>query len=309
MNRLRDQSGMTLIELQIVLVLMVGVLGATLTTFNQSEESRRVNQDQNEAQDQNRRTLDKIARDLRNLASPSTASPVAVERNGADDLIFKTVAPVQPNGSLNARNITRVRYCLGASSGGKASLFRQEQTWVTPNPPPNPPMGTTCPDSGWPAVPNGVGNSRVVAESIVNREHGAAIFTYDSTAPASVYSIGIELLVDANPARSPTASRLSSGVFLRNQNKEPQAAATATDTGTGHLLLLNGSGSVDPEGGTIALYQWFADGNLTTPVATGAVATWAPSGSTWPQTHDITLKVTDSGGRTGQVTLDNVSVN
>jgi type II secretory pathway pseudopilin PulG len=309
MSRLRDQSGMTLIELQIVLVLMVGVLGATLTTFNQSEETRRVNQDQNDAQDQNRRAIDTIARDLRNLASPSTQNPVAVERNEAEDLIFKTVTPVKANGSANDRNITRMRYCLGTSSGGKASLLRQEQTWVTPEPPPDLPMGTTCPDSAWPAIAGGSGNSRAVAQNVVNREHGAPVFSYDATSTASVYSIGIELLVDANPARSPSASRLASGVFLRNQNQAPQASGTATDTGTGHRLLLNGTASVDPEGGTIATYEWFADGNFTTAVASGPVVYWTPSGTSWPQTHDITLRVIDSGGRKGEITLEDVNVN
>ncbi len=309
MTMLRDQSGMTLIELQIVLVLMVGVLGATLTTFNQSEETRRVNQDQNESQDQNRRAIDKLARDLRNLASPSTQNPEAVERNDPDDLIFKTVAPVKADGSENDRNITRVRYCLGGSSGGKASLLRQEQTWVTPSPPPDEPMGTGCPDAGWPAIPGGSGNSRVVAENVVNREHGAAVFSYDSVSTASVYSIGIELLVDADPTRSPSASRLASGVFLRNQNQGPQAAGTATDTGTGHRLLLNGSASVDPEGGAIASYEWFADGDFTEPVAVGPVVYWSPPGSSWPQTHDITLRVTDSGDRQGELTIEDVNVN
>jgi len=77
MTRLRDERGLTLIELQFVLVLMVVVLGATLATFNQSEANWRVNQDQSEAQDQNRRAIDTIARQLRNLASPSVESPAA----------------------------------------------------------------------------------------------------------------------------------------------------------------------------------------------------------------------------------------
>jgi type II secretory pathway pseudopilin PulG len=309
MSRLRAESGVTLIELQIVLVLMVGVLGAVLTTFNESEETRRVNQDQNEAQDRNRLTIDRVARELRNLASPSTQNPEAVERNWPDDLIFETVAAVRPDGSTNARNISRVRYCLGASSGGKEALLRQEHTWTTPSPPPDMPQGTACPDSAWPALPGSSLDYRTVAQDVVNREQGAAVFSYDSTDPQSVYSIGVDLIVDIDPSRRPVASRLSSSVFLRNQNQAPMASATATDTGTGHRLLLNGSASTDPEGATIARYEWYADGSFGTAIATGPVVYWAPSGTTWPQTHDITLRVVDSGGRSGEITLEDVSVN
>jgi type II secretory pathway pseudopilin PulG len=316
MNGLRDERGLTLIELQIVLVLMIVVLGATLTTFNRSEANWRVNQEQTDAQDQNRRAIDTIARQLRNLASPSLASPAAVERAGAQDLVFQTVAATKPDGSQNDRNITRVRYCLGASSGGKATLLRQEQTWTTPNPPAAMPVGTSCPAAGWPAIAGAGVSARTVADNLVNREHGEPIFTYDSTDLDSIYSIGVELLVDVDPSASPAVSRLASGVFLRNQNQAPIASATATATGTGHLLLLNGSASSDPEGSALAAYTWFADGAMTEadceqddPIGTGPVVQWKPPGSTWPQTVDVTLCVTDVGGRIGIATLDGVTVN
>lgn len=317
MTLLRDERGLTLIELQFVLVLMVIVLGATLATFNQSEANWRVNQDQSEAQDQNRRAIDTIARQLRNLASPSMASPAAVERNGAEDLIFQTVAATKPDGTDNDRNITRVRYCLGESSGGSAMLLRQEQTWTTPDPPATLPEGTACPSAGWPTIPGAGGSARVVAQDVVNREHGKAIFSYDSTDLASIYSIGVELMVDVNPGKSPVASELSSGVFLRNQNQAPVASATATDTGTGHVVLLNGSASIDPEGSALRTYLWFADGDMTAedctgdgePIGFGPVMQWEVPGTSWPQAVDVTLCVTDVGGRVGITTLEGVTVN
>jgi type II secretory pathway pseudopilin PulG len=307
-SRLRREDGLTLIELQMALVLMIVVIGATLTTFNQSEATWRVNQEQTESLDQNRRAVDTIARQLRNLASPSTENPAAVERAGDDDLIFQTVAAVKPDGSLNDRNITRIRYCLGDSSGGAATVWRQEQTWTSPTPPPSAPAGTSCPDSAWPAIGGG-SDARAVTHNVVNAASGEPVFSYDSTDPESIYSIGVALLVDVNPGKSPIASRLATTVFLRNQNQEPVASATAVDTGTGHRAVLNGSASVDPEGRSLATYEWFADGDLDDPIATGVVAHWVPPGTSWPQTHDITLRVIDAGGRVGETTIEGVTIN
>ncbi len=309
MRRLCREDGLTLIELQIVLVLMIVVIGATLTTFNQSEATWRVNQDQTESLDQNRRAIDAIARQLRNLASPSTENPAAVERDDGDDLIFQTVAAVKPDGSLNDRNITRIRYCLGEPSGGAAAIWRQEQTWTSPTPPPSAPAGTACPDSGWPTIPGSGSNARAVTHNVVNAAAGEPVFSYDSSDPESIYSIGVALLVDVNPGESPIASRLATTVFLRNQNQEPVANATAVDTGTGHRAVLNGSASLDPEGRSLATYEWFADDDLDDPIATGVVAHWVPPGGSWPQTHDITLRVTDAGGRVGETTVEGVTIN
>lgn len=308
MKRLAHEGALTLVELQIAMVLLLIVVGATLTTFNESEATNRVNQDQNDAQDQNRRAIDTVARELRNLASPSTSSPVAVERSEADDMIFKTVAPTMPDSSQNDANLSRVRYCLGATDGGKETLLRQEQTWITPAPPPDLPTGSTCPDASWPAIAGASTNAVVAAENLVNREEDVPVFAYDSMDPAMVYSIGVELVVDLDPSRSPLPSRLGTSVFLRNQNQAPVASATATDTGTGHRVLLNGTASLDPEGSALIGYEWFADGDLDDSIATGVVAYWSPSGSGWPQVHDITLRVTDAGGRHSETTIEGVQV-
>lgn len=309
MRAVREQRGMTLVELQIVMVMMIVILGATLTTFNQSEANWRDNQDHTDALDQTRRAVDTVARQLRSLASPSTENPTAVERAGEYDIVFQTVAPTKPDGSQNDRNITRVRYCVGEPDDGTASLWRQEETWTSPAPPPSVPEGVACPGTSWPAIDGGTTNAHVVAQHVVNAGQDVPLFTYDSDESASIYSIGVEVLVDLDPTQSPGATRLGTSVFLRNQNQAPVAHATATDTGTGHRVVLNGSGSHDPEGRALALYEWFADGDLETPIGTGVVAQWEPPGSTWPQTHDVTLRVTDVGGRSGETTLEGVTVN
>jgi len=308
MKRFANEAALTLVELQIAMVLLLIVVGATLTTFNESEATHRVNRDQNDAQDQNRRAVDTIARQLRNLASPSTSNPVAIERSETDDVIFKTVAPTMPTSSQNDANLSRVRYCLGQSVGGKETLLRQEQTWVTPTPPPNLPTGSTCPDAGWPTIPGAGTNAVAAAENLVNRAQDIPVFAYDSGDPDTVYSIAVDLMVDLDPSRSPLPSRLGTSVFLRNQNQAPIASATATDTGTGHRLLLNGTASLDPEGSALLEYEWFAGAERDEPIVTGVVAYWSPSGSTWPQIHDITLRVTDAGGRPSETTIEDVEV-
>ena len=54
-----------------------------------------------------------MAKELRNLASPSTLNPQAVEKATDYDLVFETIQPTKPGASLNDRNLSRVRYCLG----------------------------------------------------------------------------------------------------------------------------------------------------------------------------------------------------
>lgn len=309
MSRLRAEQGFTLVELQIVLVLMIGVLGATLVTFNESEANWRINQEQVDAQEQNRRVIDTIVKQLRNLASPSTQNPMAVERREPDDIVFQTVAPTKPGGSANDRNISRVRYCLGQPVGGVQTLWRQEQTWVSPAPPAALPAGTACPAATWPALPGTSQRARAVANDIVNdADAGEPVFEYDSTDLSQIYSVGVTLIVDADPLREPLETKLSSSVFLRNQNQAPVSAPTVTPTGTGHTVVLNGSASYDPEGRALASYEWFVDGDTDESVSPNVVANWSPTGSTWPQTHEITLRVTDVGGRTAETTVE-VTIN
>src|SRR6185503_185341 len=115
-SSLRREDGMTLVEVLIVMILMGIILGATLTTFETFERKSRDNQDQNEAQDGARRALDLMARDLRNLASPTPLLPLAVDVKLPQDLIFQSEGKVKPAGSLNALNTTRVRYCLNTTN-------------------------------------------------------------------------------------------------------------------------------------------------------------------------------------------------
>ena len=143
MARLREEQGMTLVEVLMASVLMLIVLGATLTTFNNFERNVKTNEQQNEAQEQARRAMDLMARDLRNLASPTPYLPLAVDRHEALDLIFQSEGKEKPAGSLNAQNTTRVRYCVDAVED---RLYRQTQTWTSA--PAGRPRGHGLPGTG-----------------------------------------------------------------------------------------------------------------------------------------------------------------
>ena len=83
---MRDESGFTLVELLVVCVLMLVVLGATLTTLTSFQSNAETNVRQNDSQDEARRATDLLARDLRNLASPTDEEPLAIKRAEPQDL-------------------------------------------------------------------------------------------------------------------------------------------------------------------------------------------------------------------------------
>ena len=123
MSRMHKEDGFTIVEVLIVSVLMLIVLGATLTTFESFQQSVSTNQKQNEAQDTARNAIDLMLRDLRNLASPTTDEPLALDLNEAQQIIFQSEGRLKPLDSFNAANTTRVRYCL-STSGTSTARFR-----------------------------------------------------------------------------------------------------------------------------------------------------------------------------------------
>lgn len=265
----------------VAMSLFAGVLGATLTVYDQFQAQAKQLTTRNDIQDQARTASDMIARALRNLASPTPDQPQAIDRADGDDLIFKTVDSVGPNAGLNASNVRRVRYCLDNQS----VLYEQVQTWTSQAAPTSPPA-SACPGSGW-------GSTRRLATNIVNRTTGGdrPVFTYDESDDdlTDISQIGIEFWVDTS-STGPAATRLQTGVFLRNQNRRPTAVFTATPTAQG--IVLNGSASVDPEGETLD-YVWY-DG--ATKVGTGVVFTYKVTTGTQ---HTLKLSVFDPAGLQG----------
>jgi prepilin-type N-terminal cleavage/methylation domain-containing protein len=301
----RGQEGYSLIELLVAMAVVTFVVMATISAFVAFHKNERVNRLVNESQDQARLTLERMASQLRNLASPTDYVPASVEKAEPYDLVFLTVDAVKPVGSLNARNVKRVRYCVGPVVNGKAPLIRQEQTWQAVNPPPSY-ATTTCSSSGA----GGWEKTQIAASDVVNTAQSPAVpifeYTPDATPVTSITAIRADLYVDVNPGQSPQAVNLNTGVFLRNQNRLPVASCTTPIyAGNGKQVALNGSGSQDPEGFSMKEYRWYLDGS-TTPLTDpkGVVGIWNGSSGS----HSFELEVVDQGGLSAKTNCGSVVV-
>jgi prepilin-type N-terminal cleavage/methylation domain-containing protein len=257
--RLSDERGMTLVELLVGMVVSLLLLGATMSVATALSRNAKLTESHNEAQDVARTFMDRLARQLRNLASPSIftddyqAQPYAVDSAGPYDLVFRVVDETRPGGSLNQANVKRVRYCLNTTDPARGKLYQQEQKWTNraSNDPPAIASLTGCPAAGW-------SSTQLVTGSVVNRAGGQnrPLFVYNSADLQRISQIHADLYVDPTPGRAPVETRLGSGVTLRNQNRVPVARLDVA-LGGGKLVL-NGSASEDPEGMPLT-YQWYVD--------------------------------------------------
>jgi len=265
-----ERGEVSLTALLTAMVLMVIVLGSTLGVLDGVTRVAADGTRRTDSQDVARSAVDRVSAALRNLASPTPEQPQAVDEASAASLVFTTVDAEGPNSGTNATNTKRVRYCLD----GAAQLQEQTQTWTSVAVPAMP-STAGCPATGWT-------RTQILAQHVVNGD--VPIFSFDSAVLTDISAIHLELLVDTDVARAPGATRLASGVFLRNQNRRPAAAFTATRT-SGRIVL-NGSASSDPEGQALD-YAWF-DG--TTAIGSGITLSYPVAvGSS----HSLWLKVTD----------------
>jgi hypothetical protein len=252
MSRLRDERGeFTLIGLLVAMTLFLVVLGATLELFSTSEKINRDTQRRTEALDRARVGVDRLARQLRNMASPTPDQPKAIDRATAKDVVFQTVDPIGPNAGVNTANVKRVRYCLD----GQGQLWAQNQRWTGTAPAAPSDGGTATTSGGCPSV--AWNDKTVISDDVTNylAGHSRPVFTFSPTTPlTAITAVHVDLWLDLDTSRNPAETVLSSGVFLRNQNQAPTAAFTATASAQG--IVLNGSDSVDPEGEPLT-YCWY----------------------------------------------------
>jgi type II secretory pathway component PulJ len=285
---IRDERGsMSLPELLVAMSIFAAVLGATLFTFMTFDTLDRRTVDRTASQDSARTSVDRLVRDLRNLASPTIAVPQAVDRATDYDLVFQTVDSNGPNAGANAANIKRVRWCLDQSTPADEKLYVQGQTWTTQATPAMPDT-SACPGSGWTTT-------TVMASNLTNTYNGQAraLFSYNSSTLTMINAVHVDLYSDINPVQRPSETHLTSGVFLRNQNQVPIASFTKALSGTTSIVL-NGSASYDPEGQSLR-YVWWDNGSKITN-GDGIVYTYpvTPGSS-----HSLQLHVFDPGGLEG----------
>jgi prepilin-type N-terminal cleavage/methylation domain-containing protein len=259
MTRLRaDERGFTLIEVMLVCSLFLVVLGATLTAFTAFTTNNRRGEKQVDQAEEARVGLDLAARQLRNLANPTVTASTTIDRAEPYDFIFQTSDPAK----------TWVRYCTQTSapaSLNSARLWEAESATAAISAG----MRGSCPGTGW-------ASARVVSSKVSNQAGGVDrdIFDYEcgptrpATCPASaaeyarITNVGIELFVDDKVGDSLREMRVSTAVFLRNQNEPPTAAATSSRKAT-QQVVLNGAAATDPEGRTLEFF-WFK-GTAPTP--------------------------------------------
>lgn len=293
-----NERGFTLVELMVAMtmsLIVFGLIGTSLVAY-QKNSARTTRQ--NDSQDQARIAIDRIVRELRNVAG-LRATPTLIESAGPYDIVFQTVGRTAPaGGSANSTGTQRVRYCLPADpapgAASKEVLIVQTQTWTTATAPANPwpvsgGVSPTCP-----STPSGgsVTTARL-AESVTNRYAGEdrPAFTFDSTTLSQITSVGINLFVDGDVNQSPEEIQLRSAAFIRNQNQPPVASFTASPTGAGHVLL-NAGASSDPDNQPITFKWYRVNGTTRTQIGTSGLLDYAPGAGT----YSIELEVTDSGG-------------
>ena len=140
--RIGDERGFSLVELLVGMTLAIALLALVSTVLVAYQADAKRSTRRNDSQDQARTAIDRIVRELRDVASSRT-SPTLIEGAGAFDLTFQTVDSAVPAGtSSNKLGITRLRYCLPAdpAPGAKAKqvLVAQKETWTTAAAPANP---------------------------------------------------------------------------------------------------------------------------------------------------------------------------
>jgi prepilin-type N-terminal cleavage/methylation domain-containing protein len=302
---LKQEEGFTLIELLIAMILAVVIFGATLDVLINYTHLWQGSTQTMDAQNAGRLGVDRIVRQLRNIASPLTA-PKLLERATPYDIVFQTIGT--PSGS-NVTGDERVRYCIpqdtNPGTGSDEVLVGETQSWSTASAPASPwssdPTVTIpCPDN---PLPSGVSTSIVVANYVTNLYQGAnqPAFTFNNgSAPSnlgSVFTVQIDLFVNPTPSNTSATSEVKSGAFLRNQPRSPVPNFTYTDTGNGGVLL-NGGTSYSPDGEDLT-FNWTCTSsvcpdNSGLTLSNQGLVDWVPGAGT----YTVQLTVTDQTGLT-----------
>jgi prepilin-type N-terminal cleavage/methylation domain-containing protein len=304
MTSVRSQHGFTLVELLVAMALAMIVFGATLTAFDVFQTNNRFDLLRNETQDNARNAIDRLARELRNVAAPSPSYLGALELAEPNSLTFETIDSTHVWGGENSANAIRVRYCLDDSNPSNEIVWRQMTGWtVKGEEAPKLPTSKTCPDlnaSDWTT------NTQLV-QHVTNRIGGQTtrpLFTYGPTGVSEVskiVSVEPTLYLDVTPGTrqlcgvtheaSCTETQLTSGISLRNVNRQPIAAFTAVERGK-HQIILNASESNDP-GGLALTYKWWDNGTVLSTTAQTYETTEFKS---TPTLQTFKLEVTNPGG-------------
>ncbi|MCW3030093.1 MAG: hypothetical protein JWM66_226 [Solirubrobacterales bacterium] len=296
MSRLRTEHGFTLIEMLVTMAITTIVFGATLSVLDVFQRDNVLDQKRSEVQDNARNAMDRIARQLRNVAAPSAGSPGALLTTKNYSMIFDTIDSASGYAwGANTSHTMMVRYCLNSANSENEVLWMQVKRW-TELKGPETPVPSGCPEVGgyW-------DSSRQLVQHVTNRIGGATrpMFKYSAATAPQTASVEIDMFLNLTPGRPhPGETQLTSGVGLRNANRPPIVAFTLTRIGK--FVRLDASASNDPDGLALT-YQWTIDGKAIP--STAQVAEVEESVAS----HTYRLEVVDPGGlgesKTETVTL------
>lgn len=293
MSPLRSEHGFTLIEMLVALALSTVLFGATVGILEAFQRQNSLDQLRNETQDHARNAIDRLSRQLRNVAAPSAAAAGALEVAEPYSLTFQTIdsSTVTPE---NPTNKMRVRYCLDDSTTTNEILWLQQKRWGKDEAPL--PTNTTCPDK----TGNDWESSTQLVQHVTNRIGGQnrPVFEYSPASPPALVSqitnVESTLFINLRPGSvRPGESQLTTSIALRNENRAPVAAFTAVQLGSTRRIVLNASESLDPDGLAIT-YTWW-DGSTELPTSSQQYET---EPLVLGSRHTFKLRVVDPGGLT-----------
>jgi prepilin-type N-terminal cleavage/methylation domain-containing protein len=322
MTALKRQHGFTLIEALVGMALAAIVFGATLTVLEvYMRQSNGVTQ-RFDAQNQARVAVDRIVRQLRNVASPLT-SPKLLERATPYDIVFQTIGP---STSTNPSGTERVRYCVppDTASGSSANweLVSQVQTVATSSNDPwssDPSVTVACPDTTFTPSVSTDPTYTVIAQNVINRYKQTTsrhLFSYNNGGITStdlipsanlsdISTIQVNLWVNPTPTVSGATTEIQSSAYLRNKQHAPVAQFNYTATGGGSVVL-NAGTSYSPDGEQLS-YSWTctscSSGNSLTGQNSGLV-TWSPGAGT----YSVDVTATDESGLSTTSSVQTVTV-
>jgi prepilin-type N-terminal cleavage/methylation domain-containing protein len=291
--RARAEHGFTLVELLVAMALAMIVFGATLTAFDVFQTNNRFDQLLNENQDNARTAMNRLARQLRNVAAPGAGYFGALEQAEPYSTTFQTVDSSKAASGENKTNAMRVHYCLDDSTPTNEVLWTQTQKWTKAEAPI--PSTSSCPAavcaSACAEKGEGWETKTQLVNHVTNKIGGLTtrpLFIYSATGVPKIIAVESNLFININPGHTrPGETQLTSGVSLRNANRQPIVAFTATPSG-GHVLL-NASASRDPDGLALT-YKWKEDSAVLETTAQ-QYQTGTLTGS-----HIFKLEVTNPGG-------------
>jgi type II secretory pathway pseudopilin PulG len=294
MRLVREESGVTLTELLVSIILAGIVFGAAVTTFVTFLNVSTKAEDQQKAQDTARSTVSTIAGHVRNAMTTSATGAAVNSSSSSFDLILLVPLPNQTtNATTNPRGLAHVRYCL-ENRGNKNDTVWFQTSPYNSSTLPNPPSIASCPSNAW-------STKQRAFDHLVNRVTTGTppLFKYntDTATPPNITSVEIHPIVDWAPLRDHKETDLRTTVSLRNLNRAPSADMTCQGLANGHAVC-DASSSSDPDGQQLS-YAWKMG---TTELTNEASYRLDKFPLTSKATYSFTLTVTDTAGVTSTVT-------